>query len=78
MSQEEFLREFNALPPEGQRLVAEFIAFLQSRYEKSGPAKAIKHSDIKKEKFIGMWRDHENIGDSTVWVRTLRKREWEG
>jgi hypothetical protein len=77
MNQEEFLREFNSLPPEGKRLVADFIAFLQSRYEKPEPAQKAKRSNIKKEKFIGMWRDREAMNDSTAWVRNRREQEWE-
>ncbi|MEW6130112.1 MAG: DUF2281 domain-containing protein [Acidobacteriota bacterium] len=76
MSQEEFLREFNALPPEDKRLVADFIAFLQSRYKKPKPKKKSKRSDIKKEAFIGMWHDRDDMKDSSTWVRNLREREW--
>ena len=77
MSKEDFLREFNLLPPEGQRLVSDFIASLQSRYKKSKPEKKLKRTDITKEKFIGMWRDREDMKDSSAWIRNLREREWE-
>jgi hypothetical protein len=75
MSKEELLREFDSLLPEGQRLVADFIASLQSRYKKSEPEKKVKRRDITKEKFIGMWRDREDMRDSASWVRNLRERE---
>jgi hypothetical protein len=29
------------------------------------------------EPFIGMWRDRDEMQDSTAYVRELRKREWE-
>jgi hypothetical protein len=76
MSKEELLREFYSLPPEGQRLVTDFIAFLQSRNKKSKPEKKRKRPDLTKEKFIGMWGDREDMKDSNAWVRNLREREW--
>jgi hypothetical protein len=76
MSQEEFLREFNSLPPEAKRQVADFIAFLQHRYEDGKSAKKKKRSNITKEKFLGMWHDREDLQDSATWVRALREREW--
>lgn len=39
MRDEEILREFVSLPPEGQRRVIEFIAFLHGRYGASHLAK---------------------------------------
>lgn len=26
--------------------------------------------------FVGMWRDREDLSDSTEWVRHLRQQEW--
>ena len=31
---------------------------------------------IETEPFIGMWRDREEMADSTAWVRRLRARQW--
>lgn len=77
MSKEELLRQFNSLPPEGQRLVTDFIASLQNRYKQPTPETKAKRADITKEKFIGMWLDREEMKDSGAWVRNLREREWE-
>ena len=30
----------------------------------------------KNEPFVGMWRDREDMADSSEWVRTTRQREW--
>lgn len=77
MTNDELLREFIALPPEGKRVVADLIAFLRQRYGTSSPV-ASNLSDLGAESFIGMWRDREDMQDSTAWVRNVRENEWGG
>lgn len=31
---------------------------------------------IEHEPFVGMWRDREEMSDSTAWVREVRKKHW--
>ena len=31
---------------------------------------------LRDESYVGMWRDREDMVDSTKWVRQTRKREW--
>jgi AbrB family looped-hinge helix DNA binding protein len=31
---------------------------------------------LQEEPFVGMWRDREDMADSTQWVRQAREREW--
>ncbi len=31
---------------------------------------------IRDEPFVGMWKDREDMRDSTVWVRELRRQQW--
>jgi hypothetical protein len=66
MSQEDVLTRFNSLPPEAQRQVLDFMAILQRK----------ESSDIAEEGFIGIWKDREDMQDSTTWVRSSREREW--
>ncbi len=73
MKQDKIWRDFSALPPELQQQVADFIAFLQTRYSPSSSRKTPNRTPLEKEKFIGMWRDRKDMKDSTVWVRRLRK-----
>jgi hypothetical protein len=75
MTNEELLREFVALPPEGRRVVTDLIAFLRQRY--AAPP-ATTTTDLSDEDFIGMWSDREEMKDSSAWVRDLRETEWEG
>lgn len=40
--------------------------------ERSAP----KRASLLEEPFFGMWRDREDLADSTEWVRRIREREW--
>ena len=31
---------------------------------------------LREEPFVGMWRDREDMVESTEWVRESRQREW--
>jgi hypothetical protein len=75
MTYEEILREFASLPPEGQKEAADFITFLHERYSRSVSAKP-DGRDLTALGFVGLWRDREDMRDSSAWVRELREREW--
>ena len=72
----EDLREINALPPEAQRQLKDFIAFLRQRYNPSPSPKTADTSDLATEEFIGMWQDREDMRNSTAWVRRVRQFHW--
>jgi hypothetical protein len=76
MDQGEAWREFTALPPEAQRQVADFIAFLRTRHEQFRSGKRPNQINLADEPFIGMWRDREDMQDSRAWIRDIREREW--
>ena len=71
------VREIASLPPEAQKQVLDFIAFLKARYPTTHPVREMRRTKLADEPFIGMWRDREDMQDSTAWVRSLRQREWE-
>ena len=75
MTDEELLREINSLPPEAQRQLEDFISFLRARYS-AAQAKTAPASDLEAEAFVGMWRDREDMGDSSAWVRNVRQSHW--
>ena len=75
MTYEEIIRELASLPPEGQKEAADFIASLHDRYARSVSREQTK-PDLLSLKFVGMWRDRDDMRDSTAWVRGLREREW--
>jgi hypothetical protein len=72
---EKFWRDFNSLPAEAQRQVADFIAFLSQRYQRP-PGGKRQPVDWEREPFVGLWRDREEMRDSTAWVRRTRQQEW--
>jgi hypothetical protein len=76
MKEEEILREILSLPPEGQRQVTDFIARLRERYGHSRPREKSENPALAQDGFIGIWRDREDMQDSSVWVRKVREREW--
>ncbi len=76
MTQQELLNEFLSLPPEAQRQVIDFIAFLRQRYAVVESASQSPDFDLTNNSFIGMWRDRQDLSDSTAWVRSVRENEW--
>ena len=76
MEQDKLFRELISLPPEGRRQVAKLIALLKKRYAQSSSRTKTKRSPLRDEKFIGMWKDREDLQDSSAWVRSVRKSEW--
>ncbi len=73
MRNDSIYRDFDALPAEARRQVIDFIAFLKTRY---ADVKSTKKFDLSDNKFVGMWRDREDMTDSSIWVRSIRKNEW--
>ncbi len=76
MSNEDILTQFNSLPPEAKRQVIDLIASLHQQYDSSQSFEAQSSGELDQEPFIGMWRDREDLQDSTAWVRSNREREW--
>lgn len=59
------------LPPEAQKQVSDFVAFLKARYGEVSRKKS-KRGKLEDEPFIGMWKGREDRRDSVRWVRALR------
>ncbi|HEY6230658.1 MAG TPA: DUF2281 domain-containing protein [Pyrinomonadaceae bacterium] len=75
MTYEEIIRELESLPPEEQQEAADFIASLHDRHARSVSVEQPERN-LSELKFVGMWRDREDMHDSTAWVRHLREHEW--
>ena len=71
----EIAQEIDSLPPEAQKQVEDFIAFLKTRYIPA-TKKRTKRVRLESEPFVGMWKDREDMSDSAKWVRELRQKEW--
>ena len=59
----------NSLTPE-ERLTLE-----QKLQARTSPIE-IEQSNIENEPFVGMWKDREDMQDSSQWVRQVRQQEW--
>ena len=75
MEQDKIINELTNLPPEAQRQVFDFIAFLKTRYKPASVRKS-KVADWSKEPFVGIWKDREDMNDSESWVRQTRRTQW--
>jgi hypothetical protein len=71
------VRDIASLPPEAQKEVTDFVAYLKARYHTARPVKRTRQTKLADEPFIGMWRNRQDMQDSTAWVRDLRQQEWE-
>ena len=71
------VREITSLPPEAQKQILDFMAFLKTRYPPVPTTKKVRRTKLTNEPFIGMWRTRRDMQDSTAWVQNLRQHEWE-
>jgi hypothetical protein len=76
MKQEELLREFLDLPPRDQAQVVDLIEFLRTRNGSQRALDVATEVSLAEESFVGMWKDREDMQDSSAWVRGTREREW--
>ena len=77
MTQNNVLKDYDTLPPEAQKQVIDFIAFLQTRYQAKPIKKTKPKVKLSGESFIGIWRNREEMRDSSAWLRKVRTAEWE-
>jgi hypothetical protein len=75
MATPRILQDIQNLPPEAQKQVKDFVAFLKVRYGVA-PRKKTKRGKWENEPFFGMWKDREDMRDSIKWVRDLRRNQW--
>lgn len=76
MDRDALWRDFEALAPEAQRRVMELIAALRAGTDARGEADEARGEPLAEEPFVGIWRNRDDMQDSTRWVRGVREREW--
>ena len=59
----------NSLTPE-ERLT------LEQKLQDRTSTMELEQSNLEDEPFVGMWKDREDMKDSTQWVRQTRQQEW--
>jgi len=70
-------KKFVILPTEAQMQVTDLLSKLAMRYAFSQNTQPAAKPPLTTEPFVGMWTDKEELVDSTSWVRSQRKSEWE-
>jgi len=74
MSEKELIKQFKKPPSEAQQEAADFVEFLSKKYlQESEKTDSSKNKSILENSFRGMWKDREDMQESTKWVRELRK-----
>lgn len=74
--QHDVWQEFMALPDSAQEKVAELVAMLKMKTAAEGSKQETTAEPLVNDPFVGMWRDHVDMTDSSKWVRDLRTSEW--
>jgi len=64
MNIEKMWRQLEALPPEAQRQVNDFIALLYARSQRSRLPKRSGKSKLAEEPFARIWEDRQDLRDS--------------
>jgi len=77
MSEKELIKRIKKLPSEAQQEAADFVEYLSKKYiQQPIDSSSSKKKSILESSFRGMWKDREDMQDSTKWVRELRKSRW--
>ncbi|MBX3054556.1 MAG: hypothetical protein KF753_24005 [Caldilineaceae bacterium] len=76
MKEAQILQDFNALPAEAQELVSALVALLNREHQRSKSSHKKNAIHLTDEKFIGLWKDRNDMQDSGTYIRNLRKSEW--
>lgn len=76
MSESTVSDKIKKLPPEAKKQARDFVDFLYEKYAKSEPSKKSVVKSISGSSFFGIWKDREEMKDSTEWVRKVRKSQW--
>ena len=74
MSESTVTKKIKKLLSEAKQQAQDFVDFLYERYIKDEVKKSKK--SILESSFFGMWKDREDMQDSTEWVRKVRKSQW--
>lgn len=73
--EETILEKVRILPVKKPQEVLDFAEFLAKKVEVT---KNSIQENWRDEPFIGMWRNREEMSDSSAWVRQRSQQEWQG
>ncbi|MDI6402361.1 DUF2281 domain-containing protein [Balneolaceae bacterium ANBcel3] len=69
-------KKIKKLPPEAKRQAHDFIDFLYQRYNLKEDTKKPEGSKLSDNPFFGIWKNRDDMADSTEWVKSVRKSQW--
>lgn len=68
--------KFESLPTQAKNQVIALVESLSKKYGSNKKGKK-KNPNFSDSEFIGIWKDRNEFNDSSSWVRSIRKSEWE-
>ena len=80
-TQQQIQQDLSRLPEDMLQEVWDFAMFLQEKRKQHGVLRQIKtkqvnNQPLSQEPFIGIWKNRQEMTDSSEWVKQLRKEEW--
>lgn len=76
MSESTVTKKIKKLPPEAKKQAQDFVDYLYERYVKGEKSQKSNSKSIVESSFFGIWKDREEMEDSSEWVRDVRKSQW--
>ena len=79
--QRQIQQDLSGLPEDMLQEVWDFALFLQEKRKQHGVLRRIKtkqvnNQSLSAEPFIGIWKNRQEMTDSSEWVKQLRQEEW--
>lgn len=68
-------KKIEKLPPEAKKQAQDFVDFLYEQYV-VGKTKTTEADSISESDFFGIWKNRDEMKDSTSWVKKVRKSQW--
>lgn len=77
MSDKELIEQIRKLPVEARQEAIDFVEFLSQKYLlRTEKPNKIGEKSVLNSSFRGIWKDREDLQDSTKWVREQRRSRW--
>lgn len=76
MTTTQLIENFNALPKDAQKIVVELVTLLGKKEQRPKSLRKSATTSLVNEKFIGLWKERDDMQDSNAYIRNLRRSEW--
>lgn len=68
-------KKIKQLPPDAKRQAQDFIDFLYQRHANDSAKKDL-NDNISESSFFGIWKERQEMKNSSEWVSDIRKSQW--